>query len=76
MLIIPGSSPFRDVLLFSHLVCDYADIDECASNNGGCCAQAVCKNTLGSYTCTCRLGYTGDGKTCRGELTYAFKKFQ
>nr|AEP25603.1 bone morphogenic protein 1 [Holothuria glaberrima] len=34
----------------------FADMDECESNNGGC--QHVCTNTLGSYSCSCRNGFT------------------
>ena len=33
-----------------------ADIDECASNNGGC--HQVCTNTEGSFECACDPGYT------------------
>lgn len=32
------------------------DMDECAINNGGC--QHECKNTVGSYICSCHNGYT------------------
>ena len=49
------------------MVCDYVDIDECAVNHGSCCAEAICRNTEGSYTCTCRPGYAGDGHACRGK---------
>jgi len=45
---------------------DYTDIDECATNNGGCSAQASCSNFDGGFTCTCQSGYTGDGVTCSG----------
>jgi len=45
---------------------DNADIDECATNNGGCSALADCSDTPGSYTCTCKPGYTGDGVSCTG----------
>lgn len=31
------------------------DIDECAVNNGGC--KHVCRNTIGSYVCSCHNGY-------------------
>jgi len=31
------------------------DKDECAVNNGGC--QHICKNTIGSYTCSCHNGF-------------------
>ena len=34
------------------------DIDECASNNGGC--NQTCNNTDGSFTCSCDSGYTLD----------------
>ncbi len=40
------------------------DINECATNNGGCSAQATCTNTPGSRTCACTTGFTGDGVTC------------
>ena len=43
------------------------DIDECASpETNECDTNAECSNTEGSYTCSCRVGYTGDGKSCAG----------
>lgn len=36
------------------------DIDECKSSP--CDEHAVCINTPGSFNCTCRHGYTGDGR--------------
>ena len=42
-----------------------ADIDECSSGHG-CHNSATCQNTVGSYTCTCINGYTGDGINCTG----------
>ncbi|XP_055517540.1 LOW QUALITY PROTEIN: tolloid-like protein 2 [Leucoraja erinacea] len=43
----------------------FADKDECSLNNGGC--QHQCVNTLGTYICQCRLGYTlhGNGLDCK-----------
>ena len=41
------------------------DIDECATANGGCAADAVCTNTDGARTCACADGFLGDGLTCR-----------
>jgi hypothetical protein len=36
------------------------DIDECATQNGGCDAEAPCKNNPGGHTCGgCALGYLG-----------------
>ena len=41
-----------------------SDINECLTNNGGCDANATCTNSTGSFTCACKTGYVGDGKTC------------
>ncbi|CAH3173153.1 unnamed protein product [Porites evermanni] len=41
------------------------DIDECGASTPVCDINANCSNTRGSYICTCRAGYTGDGKTCQ-----------
>lgn len=40
------------------------DIDECALRTPKCHKKANCQNTLGSYTCTCNLGYYGSGFNC------------
>ena len=40
------------------------DLDECATNNGGCSANATCTNTPGARTCGCNPGFTGDGSSC------------
>ena len=42
------------------------DIDECNGVND-CHANSTCDNTIGSYSCTCDTGFTGDGKTCSGQ---------
>jgi alpha-tubulin suppressor-like RCC1 family protein len=40
-------------------------IDECAANNGGCNAYAICTNTTpGQVSCQCMAGFTGNGTTC------------
>ena len=44
------------------------DIDECGASSPVCDINANCSNTRGSYICTCRAGYTGDGKTCQGRI--------
>eukprot|EP00117_Sycon_ciliatum_P040240 scpid54064/ scgid2113/ Fibrillin-1 len=40
------------------------DINECISPANNCSPFAKCTNTYGSYTCTCRMGYHGNGATC------------
>ena len=49
------------------------DIDECGRSDA-CHVNADCRNTLGSYTCTCRSGYHGNGVICEG--IYYFRKLQ
>uniref|UniRef100_A0AAQ4Q5U0 Thrombospondin 4a n=1 Tax=Gasterosteus aculeatus aculeatus TaxID=481459 RepID=A0AAQ4Q5U0_GASAC len=51
-------------------VCD--DVDECkAPDNGGCAANSVCHNSVGSYHCgSCKTGFTGDQvKGCKPEIS-------
>ena len=42
------------------------DIDECKTYPGKCHVNATCNNTNGSHVCTCKPGYTGDGRNCTG----------
>ena len=44
----------------------YTDIDECTTNFHSCDVNAICQNTVGSYSCICKAGYIGDGKKCNG----------
>ncbi|MBL8787660.1 MAG: hypothetical protein JNJ59_22345, partial [Deltaproteobacteria bacterium] len=38
------------------------DANECALGVAGCSANADCFNTVGSFTCRCKEGYTGNGQ--------------
>ena len=44
------------------------DVDECTASSSMCHENAFCNNTLGSYNCTCKPGYYGDGKTCKDKV--------
>jgi len=46
------------------------DIDECSTNNGGCHIDANCYNTQGSFNCTCKDGFSGDGFNCTGRILF------
>ena len=43
----------------------YLDVDECKPTSS-CHNDATCKNLPGNFTCSCNVGYSGDGFTCNG----------
>ena len=43
-----------------------SDINECEGPSP-CDENAQCANTIGSFTCACNEGYSGDGMTCTGQ---------
>ena len=59
-----------------HFLIILLDIDECAHNISGC--NQKCNNTIGSYFCSCYLGYQldKDNETCIGNrLISLFNKY-
>lgn len=44
----------------------FIDVNECRSTNN-CSKDAVCSNLPGSYSCSCKPGFTGDGLSCQGK---------
>ena len=64
---VKWNSTFKTETILSLLYCQYhADIDECSSGSHNCDSdeRATCTNTIGSYLCSCKEGYEGDGRTC------------
>ena len=43
-------------------------MDKCKFNISDCDVNANCTNTFGSYKCTCKVGYIGDGRSCSGNF--------
>ena len=41
-------------------------MNECILGTHDCSANADCIDTMQSYTCVCRSGFAGDGRTCTG----------
>ncbi|XP_071091972.1 latent-transforming growth factor beta-binding protein 4-like [Haliotis cracherodii] len=58
----PGGNNY--LLCYTGICCIQIDDDECTLNTHDCHSQATCSNTIGSFTCACNAGFTGDGKTC------------
>ena len=52
-----------------YCILTYIDIDECALNVSGC--SQGCRNTDGSYICTCSQGY----QTHHNDLTFCVGLF-
>jgi len=50
----------------------HLDIEECQTNTDNCHVDANCTNTKGSFYCTCRTGYSGNGVTCVGEELHKY----
>ena len=44
-----------------------ADVDECSADSSPCDENADCTNSEGSYNCTCKQGFDGDGVSCEGK---------
>ena len=40
----------------------FSDVDECNSTIPVCDVNAECVNTIGSHSCSCKAGFTGNGK--------------
>ena len=47
------------------------DVDECSSDTYPCDSQANCTNNIGSFSCNCRVGYSGSGTACEGKEVYS-----
>ena len=53
----------------------FSDIDECKLGLSTCSLDAECTNTLGSFSCQCKVGFSGDGRTCVGRRSYFILHF-
>ena len=45
-----------------------SDINECEEGTYNCSSNAVCNNTKGSYNCTGKPGYEGEGNNYTGNF--------
>ncbi len=51
---------------FDSSVTPLSDIEECEDGLDNCDSNATCMNTVGSFTCTCNEGFSGNGVMCSG----------
>ena len=56
--------PYSVLPIWSYAL-SFIDIDECAENV--CHTSAACENSIGSFQCTCTVGFNGDGTNCIGK---------
>ncbi|XP_022102898.1 adhesion G protein-coupled receptor E1-like, partial [Acanthaster planci] len=60
-----GSVPTTSQTYQLNVDIDECDSSTCGSNCDTCHTDATCTNTIGSYTCACNAGYSGNGVTCQ-----------
>ena len=59
-------------LLFNEFfICLDSDVNECLEDP--CGVNAVCVNSEGSFTCTCKNGFTRNGTKCLGKTAFFMK---
>lgn len=62
------------LLIFVFFI-NLADIDECLESTDNCDMNyGNCSNTIGSFTCSCVIGFTGDGTNCSSKTCIRFSK--
>ena len=47
-------------------------MNECELGTHDCSIQATCTNTIGSFNCTCKTGYSGNGTSCEGRILFLY----
>ena len=62
-----GSAQLLESYLHSLFSEFFSDADECNASVPVCDANAICQNTLASFHCTCKIGFTGNGLSCQGK---------
>lgn len=58
------NSVVKDKSVNAYCDMDTEDADECSASVPVCAVNASCQNLQGSYSCSCKPGFSGDGKVC------------
>ena len=48
----------------------FIDTNECVFGTNNCSENAECMDTTGSFICTCKPGFKGDGFNCIGSVMF------
>ena len=60
-------------LIFIKII--HSDADECLNNSHNCSENATCTNIEGSFNCSCKPGYIGNGHNCSGWFLEFLSRF-
>lgn len=47
----------------------FSDINECLVRGHNCNLNAICENNIGSFSCHCKPGFSGNGIDCNGMIS-------
>ena len=53
----------------------HSDADECLNNSHNCSESVTCTNIEGSFNCSCKPGYIGNGHNCSGWFLEFLSRF-
>ena len=58
-------------IFLSTSFCLSLDINECSDPDLNVCdtEYGTCNNSVGSYSCQCNIGFTGNGSVCTGKIS-------
>lgn len=56
-----------------YLISIHPDENICTTQKNNCSAFASCHDHVGTFTCTCNSGFTGDGFVCQGLVSFLLK---
>ena len=65
--LVSVTNNFKLVVKIILILSPCTDVDECTLGTHNCDANAICTNTIRSFSCKCNAGFTGNGQTCSGK---------
>jgi len=60
-----------EIIFYDFVIIFFQDVDECDEGRDNCHDRAVCSNNIGSFSCSCAPGFSGDGIfACKGDFAF------